>query len=98
MEDRQAVRGALGRGLAIELVVEDGFDRAVGAGADLDGAHGGRFDARAAEGAGQPDDAKAGAEALLGMAALRGSARTGRRWSGQSADVFARMRSMVQSA
>ena len=70
MEDRRAVRGALGAGLAIELVVEDGLDRAVAAGADLKRAQAGRFDAFAAEGLGQPDDAQAGAEALLGMAAL----------------------------
>ena len=38
MEDRRPVRGALLRGLPIELVVEDGFDRAVGQRADLDGA------------------------------------------------------------
>jgi len=40
VEDRWAVRGALGAGLAIELVVEDGLDRAVAAGADLKGSKG----------------------------------------------------------
>ena len=70
MEDRRAVRGALGCGLAIELVVEDGADRAVAAGADLKGAKTGRFDPFAAERLGEPDDAQAGAEALLGMAPL----------------------------
>ena len=70
MEDRRAVRGPLGPCLAIEVVVEDGLDRAVAAGADLKGAQAGRFDALAAEGLGQPHDAQAGAEALLGMAAF----------------------------
>ena len=70
MEDRRAVRGALGCGLAIELVVEDGADRAVAARADLKGPQASRFDALAAEGFDEPDNAQAGAEALFGMAAL----------------------------
>ena len=70
MEDRRAVRGALGCGLAIEVVVEDGADRAVAAGADLERALAGRFDPFAAEGLDEPDNAQAGAEALLGMAAF----------------------------
>src|SRR5208282_5075592 len=70
VEDRRAVRGALGRGLAIELVVENGADRAVAAGADLKGAQAGRLHPLAAEGLGEPYDAQAGAEALFGMAAL----------------------------
>ena len=37
MEDRRAVRDPLVRGVSIELVVEDGADRAVGERADLDG-------------------------------------------------------------
>ena len=41
MQDRRSVRGALARGTPVEVVVEDGFDRAVGAGADVDGAFGG---------------------------------------------------------
>ena len=41
VEDRRSVRGALARRTPIELVVEDGFDRAVGPGADIDGALGG---------------------------------------------------------
>ena len=38
MEDRHAVRAALVCGVPIEIVVEDGADRAVGERADLDGA------------------------------------------------------------
>jgi len=38
--DRRSVRAALWRGTPIELVVEDGFDRAIGFRADLDGAFG----------------------------------------------------------
>ena len=59
--------GRFGRRLPIELVVEDGFDGAVGPGADLDRPLGGGFDARRAVGAGEPDDAETGAIALLGM-------------------------------
>ena len=67
MEDRGGVRGAPGRRPPIKLVVEDGFDGAVGPGADLDGPLGGGLDARRAEGAGEADDAETGAVALLGM-------------------------------
>ena len=38
MKDRGGVRGALWRGPPIEPGIEDGFDRAIGPGADLDGA------------------------------------------------------------
>ena len=37
MDDRRAVRGPLVCGVSIELVLEDGTDRAVGERADLDG-------------------------------------------------------------
>src|SRR6516165_1711312 len=57
----------LGRRLPIELVVEDGFDGAVGPGADFDGALGGGLETRGAEGAGEADDPQTGAVALLGM-------------------------------
>ena len=67
MADRSGVRGAPGRRPPIELVVEDGFDGAVGPGADLDGPLCGRLDARRAVGAGEPHDAEAGAIPLLGM-------------------------------
>ena len=67
MEDRRRVRGALARGAPIKVVVEDGFDRAIGARADLDGAFGGGFKPLRSMGATKPDDAKAGAEALFRM-------------------------------
>ena len=70
MEDRRIVRGALGWRTPIEIVGEDRLDRAVGARADLEGAHGGRIEALLPVGSGEPDDAEAGAEALLGMWAL----------------------------
>ena len=38
MQNRRSIRGALLRGTTNELVVEDGFDRAIGARADLAGA------------------------------------------------------------
>src|SRR3984885_179400 len=67
MEDRGRVRGALWRGPPVELVVEDGFDGAIGPGADLDGPVGGGLDARRAKGTGKTDDAETGAVSLLGM-------------------------------
>ena len=67
VKDRSGVRGAPGRRPPIELVVEDGFDGAVGPGADLDGPLGGGFEARGAEGAGEANNAETGAIALLGM-------------------------------
>ena len=65
MQDRRAVRGARLRGTPIEVVVEDGFDRAVGAGTDIAGTLRRRFETRGAIGTGQPDDAQTGTEALL---------------------------------
>jgi hypothetical protein len=38
MQDRRSVRGALLRGTPIEVVVENGFHRTVGTGADIDSA------------------------------------------------------------
>src|SRR5271167_1898306 len=67
MADRGRLRGALWRVRSIELVVEDGFDGAIGPGADLDGTFGGGFDARRAKRADEPDDAETGAITLLGM-------------------------------
>src|SRR5271166_6699444 len=67
LADRGRLRGTVGRGPPIELVVEDGFDGAIGPGADLDGALGGRFDPHCAKGADQTDDAETGAITLLGM-------------------------------
>ena len=70
MQDRRSVRGALLCGTTIEIVGEDGFDRAIGARADLDGAFRRRFEAVGPIGSGEPDDAETGAKALLGMRPL----------------------------
>jgi len=67
MEDRHAVRGLLACGVSIELVVEDGTDRAVGQRADLDGARSGGLQPCDTERPRQTQDAEAGSEALLGM-------------------------------
>lgn len=57
MHDRLVVGSAGLGGLAIEIVVEDRFDRAVCLGADLSSAGTGGLDTSGAEGLGQPDDA-----------------------------------------
>src|SRR6202041_2341969 len=67
VKDRSGVRGALGRGPPIEPGIEDGFDGAIGPGADLHGPLGSGLDARGAERAGETHDAETGAVALLGM-------------------------------
>jgi hypothetical protein len=98
MADRSRVRGAPGRRPLIELGVEDGFDGAIGPGADLDCVFGGGLDARGAVGADETDDAEAGAIALLGMRpGLEYLLAQGR---GRRADFAAssRMRSIVQPA
>src|SRR5208283_1915922 len=69
MQDRSSVRGALWRGTPIEIVVEDGFDRAVGSRADVDGALGGAFQTFGAMQSREPDEAQTGAKALFGMRA-----------------------------
>ena len=98
MEDRSRVRRALWRGSPIELVVEDGFDGAVGPGADLDGPFGGGLDARRAEGTGEPDDAETGAIALLGMRPGLQDVLAERRGPGPILRASSRMRSIVQPA
>ena len=67
MEDWRTVRGRPVCGVSIELVVEDGTDRAVGQRADLDSARGSGFQPCDTERPRQPQDAEAGSEALLGM-------------------------------
>ena len=67
MKDRRLLGGALERRLAIKIVVEDGFDRSVGPGADLDRPCGRGFKALGTEGPRQADNAEAGPEALFGM-------------------------------
>ncbi len=62
--------GRLGRTrqrLAIEAVLKDRADRAVGSGADLEPAPARRLEPFGAVLAGEPQDAEASAEALLGM-------------------------------
>ena len=70
MEDRRAVRGTLVCAVSIELVVENGPDRAVGERADLDGARGGGFQTCDAEWPCQAQDAEAGSESLFGVRPL----------------------------
>jgi hypothetical protein len=67
--NRRPVRG-LGRPLAIEVVLPDGVDGAIGVRADLECAAAGVFEPLAAVCFDEPQDANAGAEALLGVRAL----------------------------
>src|SRR5207247_2401551 len=67
MEDRRAVRSTLVRGVLIEFVVEDGTDRSVGERTDLDGPRGVGFQPYDTDRPRQPQDAEAGAEALVGV-------------------------------
>ena len=69
MRYRRPVRGRC-RPSAIEVVLEDRVDRAVGARTDLERAAASGFEPLAAIGLGEPQDADAGAEALLGVRAL----------------------------
>ena len=94
MQDRRSVRGALLRGSPIEVVVEDRFDRAVSARADVDGALGGGFEALGAIRTGQPDDPQTGAKALFRVPTLFEDQFTQRR-SRRADQVSARMRSIV---
>jgi hypothetical protein len=70
MEDRHAVRAALSGGVAVQIVVEDRSDRAVGHGADVERACCGGFDPRHAEWFDQTHDAKTCPKALFGMRAM----------------------------
>ena len=95
MQDRRSVRGALLRGSPVEVVVEDGFDRAISACADVDGALGGGFEALGATRTGQPDVPQTGAKALFPFAdAVRGSVHTAPQSQGRPG-ASARMRSIV---
>src|SRR5271155_263670 len=67
MQDRRTVRLAPMRGLAIEVVIENGFDRAISPGTELKRSHGSGLDTVGAEGLGQSDDAETRSEPLLGM-------------------------------
>ena len=66
MKDRGGVRWRLWRGPPIEPGVEDGFDGAIGPGADLESAGSG-LDARGAERAGETHDAETSTMPPLGM-------------------------------
>jgi hypothetical protein len=67
MQDRRSVRDALLRGASIEVVVEDGFHRTVGTGADVDGAVRRRLETPGTIRPGQPNDPQTGAKALFWM-------------------------------
>ena len=67
MLDRRLVRHGLRAVGPVEVVAQDRDDRAVAASANIEAALTGGLDALAAPGAHQPQDAEAGAEALLGM-------------------------------
>src|SRR5262249_4706850 len=69
VNDRRPLRGILGP-FAIELGVEDGFDGAEGSGADGERSLTGRLHPLASKASREPHDAKAGAEALLGVSLL----------------------------
>src|SRR6185312_5112322 len=66
---RRPVRGRC-RPLAIEVVLQDRVDRAIRAGTDLERTTASGFEPFAAIAFGEPQDADAGAEALLGMRAF----------------------------
>ena len=69
VNDRRPVRGLVGLS-AIEIVLQDRVDRTVGARPDLEGSCASRLQPVATLGLGEPEDADAGAKALLGMAAF----------------------------
>ena len=72
-------------GVAIEIVVEDGADRAVGQRADLEARVAAASSRATPNGLDQPQDAEAGAEALLGMRPLaQDESRTAPRSRGRS--------------
>ena len=98
MADRGRLRGAVGRGPPIELVVEDGFDGAIGPGADLDGALGGGLDARGAKRADETDDAETSAIPLLGMGPGLQDLLARAAVAGPIFRASSRMRSIVQPA
>jgi len=66
VDDRGSLRGWLGGGLAIKIVVEDGFDGTIGAGANLEGSQASILDPLPAIGFDQPDDTQAGAKPCSG--------------------------------
>ena len=69
VQDRRAVRGPM-RLPAIEVVSEDGGDGGIGAGTDLECPLAGRLEALVTMVLGEPENADAGAKALLRVPAL----------------------------
>ena|SRR5215470_8847737 len=98
MDDRRTVRSPLVCGVSIELVVEDGADRAVGERADLDGVRSSGLQTCDAERPRQPEDAEAGSEALLGMGRCSRMRSQSAAVAGPMRAASLRMRPMVQSA
>ena len=98
MKNQRCVRAPLLRWTPIKVVVEDGFDRAIGPGANVDGAISGGLHAVGAKRTHQPDNAKTSAKALFGMRPRFEDqfAQGGRR--GPIWRASARMRSSVQPA
>ena len=70
MEDRHAVRAALSGGMAVQIVVEDRSDRAVGHRADVERARRSGFNSGVAERFDQPHDSQTCTKALFGMRAM----------------------------
>src|SRR5215472_4914210 len=69
MCNRRPIRGSCGP-FGVEVVLQDRIDRGEGARADLQRPAARRFEPVAAIALEEPDDAEAGAEALLGVTAL----------------------------
>ena len=69
MQNRACVRGLVRRP-PIEIVGEDGFERAVAARPDIEGMRAGCLQTLRPIGTGEPHDAEAGAEALFGVRSL----------------------------
>ena len=95
--DRRSVHG-LSRCAALEIVLEDGSERGIGRGADLQGPFAGRFQPFAAMGLGEAEDADTGAEALFGMGLARRMTSIRIPVWGPLAAARLRMRSGVQLA
>jgi hypothetical protein len=89
--DWRSVCAALWRGTPIELAFEEGFERARGFRADLDGAFG-------AMGPVKANDAETGSKSLLGMAAIARICSHNAALAGSIKRASRRLRSIVQLA
>jgi hypothetical protein len=67
MRDRLPIRVDVLFGMPIEVVIENGFDGPIGVCANVDGAGGSGLKSLVPKGSGEPKDAKASAESLLGV-------------------------------